>query len=166
LSDYASLSTNSTVAATQALPPPADVKVEEKIPVSEKVTPQASSDVKVVPGQKIEYRDQDGNLLDEELVKKLSGKVSFSTRYETRTKVLDHQGQEVDDAVAGSVAPPHPDVDMEPNTKGSNEEEKGEPAPASVSPDADLAKEKIVNEQEKNVPKPASEKNQATKGEL
>lgn len=72
--------------------------------------------------ERIEYRDQDGNLLDEEQVKALEGKVEFKTRYETRTRVVDAQGNEVllpageqppqeqEEAAAG-VAPPHPDVE-------------------------------------------------------
>lgn len=46
--------------------------------------------------EKIEYRDEDGNLLDEEQVKALEGKVSFSTRYETRTRLVDAAGNEID----------------------------------------------------------------------
>lgn len=39
--------------------------------------------------EKVEYRDEDGNLLDEAQVAALEGKVSFSTRYETRTRMVD-----------------------------------------------------------------------------
>ena len=49
--------------------------------------------------EKIEYRDEHGNLLDEEQVKALEGKVSFSTRYETRTRLVDQDGREVEDGV-------------------------------------------------------------------
>lgn len=49
--------------------------------------------------EKVEYRDEDGNLLDEEQVKALEGKVSFSTRYETRTRLVDAAGNEVDGLV-------------------------------------------------------------------
>jgi dolichyl-phosphate-mannose-protein mannosyltransferase len=75
--------------------------------------------------ERVEYRDQDGNLLDEEQVKALEGKVEFKTRYETRTRVVDAQGNEVllppgeqlpqaqeqEQAEAAGVAPPHPDVE-------------------------------------------------------
>lgn len=46
--------------------------------------------------ERVEYRDEDGNLLDEEQVRALEGQVSFSTRYETRTRVIDEYGNEVD----------------------------------------------------------------------
>lgn len=67
--------------------------------------------------ERVEYRDQDGNLLNEEQVKALEGKVEFKTRYETRTRLIDAQGNEVfipgegekQEEPAG-VAPPHPDV--------------------------------------------------------
>jgi dolichyl-phosphate-mannose-protein mannosyltransferase len=45
--------------------------------------------------EKVEYRDQDGNLLDPEQVKSLEGKVSFKTRYETRTRMVDAAGNEI-----------------------------------------------------------------------
>jgi dolichyl-phosphate-mannose-protein mannosyltransferase len=76
--------------------------------------------------ERVEYRDQDGNLLNEEQVKALEGKVEFKTRYETRTRVVDAQGNEVllppgeqppppaqeqEKVAAAGVAPPHPDVE-------------------------------------------------------
>ena len=73
--------------------------------------------------EKVEYRDQDGNLLNEERVKALEGKVEFKTRYETRTRVVDADGNEVilppgaevpqaqEQAAAAGVAPPHPDAE-------------------------------------------------------
>ncbi|KAK4555376.1 Dolichyl-phosphate-mannose--protein mannosyltransferase 1 [Recurvomyces mirabilis] len=51
--------------------------------------------------EKVEYRDDQGNLLDEEQVKALEGKVSFSTRYETRTRMVDAQGNEIYNEVVG-----------------------------------------------------------------
>jgi dolichyl-phosphate-mannose-protein mannosyltransferase len=72
--------------------------------------------------ERIEYRDQDGNLLNEEQVKALEGKVEFKTRYETRTRVIDADGNEIllppgaevpqeQEQAAAGVAPPHPDVE-------------------------------------------------------
>lgn len=74
--------------------------------------------------ERVEYRDQNGNLLNEEQVKALEGKVEFKTRYETRTRVVDADGNEVllppgvqppqeqqSEAAAAGVAPPHPDVE-------------------------------------------------------
>lgn len=149
-----------------AVPPPADVKVEKPIPPSEGVvTPQASAAESILSREeKVEYRDQDGNLLDEQQVKALEGKVSFSTRYETRTRVVDAQGREIADGPAGAegFAPPHPDVDREPNTASG-----GSPqaiiSPASASPEDDLSKEKAVEEAETGTPRPASEGLEATK---
>ena len=45
--------------------------------------------------QKVEYRDQDGNILNEEQVKALEGQVEFKTKYETRIKTLDADGIEI-----------------------------------------------------------------------
>lgn len=60
--------------------------------------------------EKIEYRDQDGNLLDPEQVKSLEGKVEFRTRYETKTRLVDEYGAEIGMQSGAGVAPPHPDV--------------------------------------------------------
>lgn len=100
--------------------------------------------------ERVEYRDQDGNLLDEEQVKALQGKVEFKTRYETRTRIVDANGNEVpppaggeqqvpvnpDGAIDGAslaaspegVAPPHPDIEgAEPETKRLNPDELSPP---------------------------------------
>lgn len=111
------------------------------------------------PGQKIlsreeriEYRDQDGNLLDEEQVKALEGKVEFKTRYETRTRVIDENGNEI--YQDGGVAPPHPDV------QGVDQETKRF-APDEPIPDAKKSVEGEKEREEKSA-KPASEGNEAT----
>lgn len=49
--------------------------------------------------ERVEYRDENGRVLDEEEVKALAGKVSFKTRYETRTRIVDAQGNEVHEAL-------------------------------------------------------------------
>nr|OQO32634.1 hypothetical protein B0A51_00012 [Rachicladosporium sp. CCFEE 5018] len=64
---------------------------------------QVSGQPGQVVEQKIEYRDENGVLLDEEQVKALEGKVSFSTRYETRTRLVDPDGNEIDGGVAVEV---------------------------------------------------------------
>ncbi|KAI1339270.1 dolichyl-phosphate-mannose-protein mannosyltransferase 1 [Xylariaceae sp. FL0016] len=108
--------------------------------------------------EKIEYRDQDGNVLNEEQVKALEGKVEFKTRYETRTRVVDANGNEIynqaEEVFDAPVAPPHPDV------QGADQETKkiakDDPIPeASSSKDGE-------KEAEKKAPKPASEGNEAT----
>jgi len=121
--------------------------------------------------ERIEYRDENGRVLDEEEVAALAGKVSFKTRYETRTRVVDGQGNEIYEGLvdahgdefpeAQGVAPPHPDVE------GRNPEtQQGEAAEASDSPPTvevkeDQQKEKSV-EQDKREAKPASEGQAAT----
>lgn len=115
--------------------------------------------------EKIEYRDQDGNLLDEEQVKSLEGKVSFKTRYETRTRMVDAAGNEIspEQAEAAGVAPPHPDVD------GPDSSTAGKPEPDSQNAPneqreviADESKEESVAKSETGAAKPASEGNEAT----
>lgn len=108
----------------------------------------------VAQEERIEYRDQDGNILDPEQVKELEGKVEFKTRYETRTRVIDENGNEVQvDVEEGEgVAPPHPDVqNVDQETK-----QKESAGDSKVVPDA---AESIKGEREAEVkkPKPASE---------
>ncbi|KFY36447.1 hypothetical protein V495_07875 [Pseudogymnoascus sp. VKM F-4514 (FW-929)] len=168
------------VAPTSAPAPPAaipEAKVQEKAqePVVEKEQPNMSDapvykEAAVSAGknsvvsreERVEYRDQDGNLLDEEQVKALSGKVSFQTRYETRTRMVDANGVEMDVEEA-SVAPPHPDVDnVDRETVGIPEKE-AEAAPASQSEaDQDLKKEAAVDNAKKGEAKPASDAQEAT----
>ncbi|MCJ1321394.1 hypothetical protein MMC15_006738 [Xylographa vitiligo] len=150
-----------------AVPPPADITVEKKIPSSDSgVTSQASAAESVLSQEeKIEYRDQNGNLLNEEQVKALEGKVSFSTRYETRTRVVDAQGRELADGPAGAegFGPPHPDVDREPETMSNGSESSGRDSPATASPEEDLLREKSVEKANVGTPCPASERHEATK---
>ena len=152
-----------------AAPPPADNKVEKQFLSGEAVvTPQASAAESILSREeKIEYRDQDGNLLDEDQVKALEGKVSFSTRYETRTRVVDAQGLEIADGLAGAegFAPPHPDVDREPETAADDSPAAGMGFPATVSLDDDIAKENSIDEakSKSGSPRPASEGREATR---
>ncbi|MCJ1383266.1 hypothetical protein MMC17_006379 [Xylographa soralifera] len=150
-----------------AVPPAADMKIEKNIPSSDGgVTSQASAAESVLSQEeKIEYRDQDGNLLNEEQVKALEGKVSFSTRYETRTRVVDAQGRELADGSAGAegFGPPHPDVDREPETMPDGSKSLGRDSPATASPEKDLIKEKSVEKAKVGTPRPASEGHEATK---
>lgn len=119
--------------------------------------------------ERIEYRDQDGNVLNEEQVKALEGKVEFKTRYETRTRMVDADGREfeaplgeVHQQAVGEpvgVAPPHPDVEgVDTQTaqkqKAAGEDEEVPPAKESVEGDHE-AKAKAA--------KPASEKKEASK---
>lgn len=107
--------------------------------------------------ERIEYRDQNGNILNEEQVKSLEGKVEFKTRYETRTRILDSDGNELlaEELANSGVAPPHPDVEgLDSQTvKKADGEESVPPVKESVEGDHE-AKAKAA--------KPASEKNEAS----
>ncbi|CAN8100074.1 unnamed protein product [Discula destructiva] len=126
------------------------------------------SEAPIPPGQRlvkreerIEYRDQDGNILDPEQVKELEGKVEFKTRYETRTRVLNDAGEEIEDIIDSDaaqgnagVAPPHPDVEgVDSQTVQGKGDESVPPAKESVEGD---------HEARAKQPKPASEKNEAS----
>lgn len=98
-----------------------------------------------VTEERIEYRDDQGNLLDEEQVKALEGKVSFSTRYETRTRLVDAQGNEIYNRVVGegeeggsvgtSADGPEPETVAEPRVGEKSTK------PAEVHVEGDVAKE-------------------------
>ncbi|KAI5801502.1 dolichyl-phosphate-mannose-protein mannosyltransferase [Peziza echinospora] len=77
-------------------------KAVEKSDISAEVTDQPEPAViKPVEGrivrqeEHIEYRDQNGNLLNAEQVESLKGQVEFKTRYETKTRLLDQHGNEL-----------------------------------------------------------------------
>jgi len=103
-----------------------------------------------VTEEKIEYRDEDGNLLDEEQVKALQGKVSFTTRYETRTRLVDAAGKEIYNEVVGGGGEDEGEVRVagtlaegpDPVTSGSSGEASTQPPRVDV--EADLAKEESV----------------------
>lgn len=124
------------------------------------MTPKApeQGDGKVIGREeRVEYRDQDGNLLDEAEVMALvaEGKASFSTKYETETKLVDEFGNPV--VGSSGVAPEHPDVEgQNPDTKGSSEASK-EPADVEVPVEAEDDRE-----EESPEPQPASEALEAT----
>lgn len=108
--------------------------------------------------EKVEYRDQDGNLLDAAEVSSLAeeGKVTFKTKYETRTRMVDAAGNLIPDS--DSVAPEHPDVE------GQNPDTKGIPERSGKSQPADAKIDSVGsgNREEDGKPKPASEANEAT----
>lgn len=106
--------------------------------------------------RRVEYRDQDGNILDEKQVAELlkNSDVSFETKYETRTKVIDEQGREISEEVLH--APPHPDVEgQDPETVPRKDAQ----VPVEQPPSADGEEESLMKEQGKA--KPASEDNEA-----
>ena len=107
--------------------------------------------------ERIEYRDQDGNLLDEAQISALesNGKVEFKTKYETRTRLVDADGNEVPGS--DGLAPAHPDVEgQNPDTKGIKEDPQSQPANAAASVGS-------VNKENDGKAMPASDANEATK---
>lgn len=113
--------------------------------------------------EKVEYRDQDGNLLDPEQVKALEGKVSFKTRYETRTRMVDAQGNEIHIPENAGVAPPHPDVDNADRETVKSPELVLNDGPATQKDvTGDEEKEESIEKSQKSAAKPASEGNEAT----
>ncbi|CAK7201394.1 Dolichyl-phosphate-mannose--protein mannosyltransferase 1 [Sporothrix eucalyptigena] len=105
--------------------------------------------------ERVEYRDQDGNILNAEQVEALRGKVEFKTRYETRTRLVDEAGNEISEESA-PVAPPHPDVEgVDQSTKQNLVAD--EALPKSVDPSIEGEREK-----EQSRAKPASEGSEAT----
>jgi len=187
LSDYSQYSTQPIIQAkvqptsAPVIPseaPVAQRPVREQKPLVDEQAPPMSEAPPVVSAalpagqsivsreEKIEYRDQDGNLLDPEQVKSLQGKVSFKTRYETRTRLVDSQGNEihppVDDA---GVAPPHPDVDnVDRETPGVPELAQNEAPAIQSDVQVDEMKEESINQEQSKgrSAKPASESNEAT----
>ena len=153
---------------SSVLPPQAEDQPGGQKPLSDaNVTPQAAADPSVLSREeRVEYRDQDGNLLDEEQVASLQGKVSFQTRYETRTRVVDAAGNDIAEGPAGAegFAPPHPDVEgRNPETAGDGKEGEARNQPATASVGDDLGKEQKVEKAKGGKPRPASEGNEATK---
>ena len=100
--------------------------------------------------EKVEYRDQNGNLLDEKQIEDLKGKVDFQTKYETRTRVVDEAGNEVE-----GVAPPHPDVEGVDKETVAKADDGKKPKDAAASRDGE-------KEAERAKAKPASEGKEAT----
>lgn len=108
--------------------------------------------------EKVEYRDEHGNLLDAAQVSALEkeGKVTFKTKYETRTRMVDAAGNEIPEPA--DIAPKHPDVEgQNPDTKGIPENQgKSQPAAADINSFGSENKEKAGK------PKPGSEAKEAT----
>lgn len=146
---------------------PAEHQIDGKKPEQDlNVTPQPSVDESSTRREeKVEYRDQDGNLLDEDQVASLEGKVSFQTRYETRTRIVDAAGNDIGEGSAGAegFAPPHPDVDRAPETAVDVLEDDGREYPATASPEEDVEKEKSVEQIDAKTPRPGSEGREATR---
>lgn len=171
MSQYAIASPNAGGAehtGSPVAPPQAEGQAAQQNTLSDaNVTPQAAADPSVLSREeRVEYRDQDGNLLDEDQVASLQGKVSFQTRYETRTRVVDAAGNDIAEGPAGAegFAPPHPDVEgRNPETALDGKEGEARDQPATASLGDDIGKEKRVENAKGGKPRPASEGNEATK---
>lgn len=135
----------------------------------EAVTPLPAAQGSIISREeKIEYRDENGNILDPEQVKELEGKVSFKTRYETRTRIIDSAGNEIGEQVVEGVAPPHPDVEgSNPETIDKPQDEANEQPPTVEVADDKAKESEIVNKKGKRAgnkqAQPASDANEATK---
>ncbi|CAA9965679.1 dolichyl-phosphate-mannose-protein mannosyltransferase 1 [Pyrenophora teres f. maculata] len=154
---------------------PKEVK-EEKVmsekPLVSAAAQEALKDLPIVKKEeRIEYRDENGRVLDDKEVAALAGKVSFKTRYETRTRVVDGQGNEIyeglveahGDAVEYGVAPPHPDAEgRNPETRDKVGTPEASDIPPTVEAAADQQKEQSI-EKRREEAQPASEAKSATK---
>ncbi|KAK5014762.1 Dolichyl-phosphate-mannose--protein mannosyltransferase 1, partial [Cryomyces antarcticus] len=129
------------------------------------VTPQPAAQAPIVgTEEKIEYRDESGNLLNDEQVKELEGRVSFKTRYETRTRLVDQMGNEIHDGIL------EPDTEGVAGTiaEGENPPTSGVPetlakeVPASVAVSDDVEKEKSVEMSDAGSARPESSAGEAT----
>ncbi|KAG4431792.1 hypothetical protein IFR05_012731 [Cadophora sp. M221] len=163
--------TNAPVAPPPAAGEQKPIVEQQRAGISEAPEEPKVSPPPLVPGQsilsreeKVEYRDQDGNLLDPEQVKALEGKVSFKTRYETRTRLVDAQGNEIAQPEDPKpVAPPHPDVEgPDSSTVGKPEPDSQDKPAAQREVQADESKEENIAKADTGAAKPASEGNEAT----
>ncbi|KAJ6178439.1 hypothetical protein N7519_008900 [Penicillium mononematosum] len=151
--------------AAQAPPPAPPVQAEEPAPAPageaiQESDPAAVTAPKIAGSMaRVEYRDQNGQVLDENLVASLraEGKVKFETRYEPGQPLQNaHEVPVVD----GQLAPPHPDVQGQNPETGSAPEDSVPPeSPASVAD----GNERSVEQSSSMEAKPASEGNEATK---
>lgn len=140
-----------------AVPEPKEAKKGEskQDESQEAISGAPKAEPKVVSREeRIEYRDQDGNLLNEEQVAALEGKVEFQTKYETRTRIIDEAGNEVHEG----VAPPHPDVEGADHETVKKDADEAVPLP----PQDAAASQEGEKEAEQKQAKPASEGKEAT----
>ncbi|KAJ5335334.1 hypothetical protein N7452_007737 [Penicillium brevicompactum] len=151
------------VPTTAAQAPPQAPPAQEPVPAGEsaEVSDPAAVTAPKIQGSmaRVEYRDQNGQVLDENLVASLraEGKVKFETRYDAGHKMENaHEVPIVD----GQLAPPHPDVQGQNPETGSAPEDSVPPeSPASVVEGNERSVEKPISMEAK----PASEGNDATK---
>ncbi|KAJ5299441.1 Dolichyl-phosphate-mannose--protein mannosyltransferase 1 [Penicillium atrosanguineum] len=170
LSQYVtSIDSPVAVPTTQPAAAPPVKQQQPNEPAQEQSEPAAVTEPKMSGSMaRVEYRDQHGNILPEDLVASLraDGKVKFETRYESLASHENAQEVPIVDGKpvfpeppAQAQAPPHPDVEgQNPETGSSPEDSIAPERPASVAEDNTRSAE------ESKVPqaKPASEGNEAT----
>lgn len=159
------------VPTTQPAAAPPVKQQQPNEPAQEQSEPAAVTEPKMSGSMaRVEYRDQHGNILPEDLVASLraDGKVKFETRFES---LASHEhAQEVPivdgkpvfpEPPAQAQAPPHPDVEGQNPETGSYRED-------SIAPErpASVAEGNTRSAEESKAPqaKPASEGNEATQG--
>lgn len=153
-----------TEAAAPPVPPPVQAEEPAGAGQGEQQNQAAVTEPKISSSvARVEYRDQNGNVLPEDFVASLraEGKVKFETRYESRSRLENaHEVPIVDGQPQYSVpAPPHPDVEGQNPETGRQPEDSIPPeSPASV------AEGNVQSAEEFHSPeaKPASEGYEAT----
>lgn len=153
-----------TDAAGAPIPPP--VQAQEPVEAAQQQQQdQAAVTEPKISGSvaRVEYRDQNGNILPEDLVASLraEGKVKFETRFESQSRLEHaHEVPIVDGQPQfPAPAPPHPDVEGQNPETGRQPEDSVPPeSPASV------AEGNVQSAESSHSPeaKPASEGNDAT----
>jgi dolichyl-phosphate-mannose-protein mannosyltransferase len=151
-------------------------------PVVSVPPPEMPQDLPVVSKEeRVEYRDENGRVLNDDEVSALAGKVSFKTRYETRTRIVDAQGNEIYEGLVDARGDAEEPVDDPANAdepgvagtiaEGSNPETQQEadaPEASEVPPTVEVVedqqKEKSIEEHHEEA-QPASEGQSATQQE-
>jgi len=162
-----------TGAATQQAVQPAGGAPEAPQAPAQSAKPdinQAQAPVAAPPGgsiikreERVEYRDQNGNLIPEDQIKELEGKVEFQTRYETRTRLVDAAGNEISpeqaeqqivDGEEDDSTPEHAEA-IESETEGAPvEREEAQTVPEQAPVDINTKSRRF--EQGAGSPEPAS----------
>lgn len=132
--------------------PPVAEKPEDEVEVT---APAKKDNIGEIIEETVDYRDENGRILDEEEVKSLSGKVSFSTRYETRIQHVAANGQKVlaagddeESSFAGTIA----EGENPETTKSAGKIANGKPA--SNNANEDVKKEQQIEAEQKGAASP------------
>ncbi|TGZ77999.1 PMT-domain-containing protein [Ascodesmis nigricans] len=148
IDDYKKIVPSAKRSPSAASPPPQPLVAPNQQPIvaekpKEETTLRADTKIEEI----VEYRDQNGNILNEAQVKALEGKVEFETKYETRYRVVDEFGNEIessDQPIVDQNAPvPEEPEAVEPETPGAEEPVVAAPenVEAEAEPQTEPAKE-------------------------